>query len=77
MGSPAMVSSPPPSPADFRRQVEDLRPYLLRYATLQLRDAAAAQDAVQDALVAALAGEAGFAGRSNLRTWRSATAAAT
>jgi RNA polymerase sigma-70 factor (ECF subfamily) len=46
-----------------------LRPYLLRYATLQLRDTAAAEDAVQEALLAALAGEANFAGRSNLRTW--------
>ena len=46
-----------------------MRPYLLRYASLQLRDAAAAEDAVQDALVAALTGEAAFAGRSNLRTW--------
>lgn len=34
-----------------------------------MRDAAAAEDAVQDTLLAALAGEAGFAGRSNLRTW--------
>ena len=56
-------------PADFRSQVENLRPYLLRYASLQLRDAAAAEDAVQEALLAALAGEANFAGRSNLRTW--------
>ena len=46
-----------------------MRPYLLRYATLQLRDAAAAEDAVQDALLAALSAEASFAGRSNLRTW--------
>jgi RNA polymerase sigma-70 factor (ECF subfamily) len=46
-----------------------LRPYLLRYAALQLRDAAAAEDAVQDALLAALAAESSFAGRSNLRTW--------
>jgi RNA polymerase sigma-70 factor (ECF subfamily) len=56
-------------PADFRSQVEGLRPYLLRFATLQLRDAAAAEDAVQEALLAALAGESNFAGRSNLRTW--------
>ena len=55
--------------ADFRTQVERARPYLVRYATLQLRDAEAAEDAVQDTLVAALAGEAGFGGRSNLRTW--------
>jgi RNA polymerase sigma-70 factor (ECF subfamily) len=45
------------------------RPYLLRYASLQLRDAAAAEDAVQETLLAALAGESGFAGRANLRTW--------
>jgi RNA polymerase sigma-70 factor (ECF subfamily) len=56
-------------PADFRTQVENLRPYLLRYATLQLRNPEAAEDAVQEALVAALSGEASFAGRSNLRTW--------
>jgi RNA polymerase sigma-70 factor (ECF subfamily) len=54
---------------DFRSRVESERPYLLRYAALQLRDAHAAEDAVQDTLVAALAGEASFAGRSNLRTW--------
>jgi RNA polymerase sigma-70 factor (ECF subfamily) len=53
----------------FRDRVEGERAYLLRYATLQLRDAAAAEDAVQEALLAALAGEASFAGRSNLRTW--------
>jgi len=34
-----------------------------------LRDSAAAEDAVQEALLAALAGEAGFGGRANLRTW--------
>jgi RNA polymerase sigma-70 factor (ECF subfamily) len=58
-----------PPPADFRAQIEALRPYLVRFASLQLRDAAAAEDAVQEALLAALAGEAGFAGRANLRTW--------
>ncbi|HEX7053431.1 MAG TPA: sigma-70 family RNA polymerase sigma factor [Burkholderiales bacterium] len=53
----------------FREQLEALRPYLLRYASLHLRDRDAAEDAVQETLVAALAAEAGFAGRSNLRTW--------
>jgi RNA polymerase sigma-70 factor (ECF subfamily) len=53
----------------FRSQVEDERPYLLRYASLQLRDPHAAEDVVQETLLAALAGEAAFAGRSNLRTW--------
>jgi RNA polymerase sigma-70 factor (ECF subfamily) len=54
---------------DFRSRVERERPYLLRYASLQLRDAHAAEDAVQETLLAALGGEASFAGRSNLRTW--------
>ena len=55
--------------SEFRRQVETQRPYLVRYATLQLRDPDAVQDVVQEALLAALAGEASFGGRSNLRTW--------
>ncbi len=55
--------------SDFRSRVESERPYLLRYARLQLRDSHAAEDAVQETLLAALAGEKGFAGRSNLRTW--------
>src|SRR5690348_3802157 len=54
---------------DFRAKVESERDYLLRYASLQLRDPQAAEDAVQETLLAALAGEAGFGGRSNLRTW--------
>jgi RNA polymerase sigma-70 factor, ECF subfamily len=55
--------------SEFRNRVEGERAYLLRYATLQLRDRAAAEDAVQETLLAALAGEASFGGRSNLRTW--------
>lgn len=55
--------------AAFRAELETLRPYLLRYASLQLRDRDAAEDAVQEALAAALAGEKGFAGRANLKTW--------
>jgi len=69
MGAPKPDSSPLSSAPDFRAQVERMRPYLLRYAALQLRDAATAEDAVQEALLAALAAEANFAGRSNLRTW--------
>ena len=54
---------------DFRTEVEALRPYLLRYASLQLRNADAAEDAVQETLLAALSAEASFQGRANLRTW--------
>jgi RNA polymerase sigma-70 factor (ECF subfamily) len=54
---------------DFRSRVEGERAYLVRYASLQLRDSHAAEDAVQETLLAALAGESSFQGRSNLRTW--------
>ena len=58
-----------PPPSDFQAKLEGQRAYLLRYATLQLRDADRAEDCVQETLLAALAGEAGFGGRSDLRTW--------
>lgn len=47
----------------------ELRPDLLRFARLQLRDAAAAEDAVQEVLLAALAGRARFENRSSRKTW--------
>ena len=54
---------------DLRAEIEALRPYLLRYASVQLRNREQAEDAVQETLLAALAAESSFAGRSNLRTW--------
>lgn len=45
------------------------RPYLLKFAMLQLRQKDAAEDVVQDVFLAALKGAQGFAGRSSLRTW--------
>ena len=39
---------------EFPRQVETLRPQLLRYARSQLRNDAWAEDAVSDTLLAAL-----------------------
>lgn len=53
----------------FATQLETHRRYLLRIATLQLRDSALAEDVVQDTLVAALQGEKGFSGRASLKTW--------
>ncbi len=58
-----------PPPDDYRSLVEKQRPYLVRYAALQLRDEDAVEDVVQETLLAALAGERSFGGRSNLRTW--------
>lgn len=49
--------------------VAAVRRDMLKFAQLQLRDAALAEDAVQEALLAALAGGRSFAGRSALKTW--------
>jgi len=49
--------------------IEQERGYLLRYALLQLRNPAQAEDAVQETLLAALEGRERFSGRSSLRTW--------
>ncbi len=46
-----------------------LRRDLLKFARLQLRNDALAEDMVQEALAAALAGERSFAGRAALKTW--------
>jgi RNA polymerase sigma-70 factor, ECF subfamily len=49
--------------------LERHRPYLLRFALVQLRDRSAAEDAVQDTLLAAIQGASQFAGQSAVRTW--------
>jgi RNA polymerase sigma-70 factor (ECF subfamily) len=48
--------------AGFRRD-------MLRFAVLQLRDQASAEDAVQETMLAALEGAARFAERAKLKTW--------
>jgi RNA polymerase sigma-70 factor (ECF subfamily) len=50
-------------------ELAGLRPQLLNYAMLQLRDRARAEDAVQETLLAALEGLDRFAGESSLKTW--------
>jgi RNA polymerase sigma-70 factor (ECF subfamily) len=54
---------------DFARQVEALRPQLLRFARTQLRNEAWAEDAVSETLLAALEKPQSFAGGSQLKTW--------
>lgn len=49
--------------------LEQHRPVLLRFAMLQLRNRAQAEDAVQETLVAAIQGAKSFAGKSSVRTW--------
>lgn len=50
-------------------ELQKHRPQLLKFAMLQLRNAAAAEDAVQETLVAALQASSGFAGQSSVKTW--------
>ena len=57
------------SPAAFAAQLDSHRHYLLRAARMKLRDPADAEDVVQDAVIAAWNGRAGFRGQSALRTW--------
>jgi RNA polymerase sigma-70 factor (ECF subfamily) len=53
----------------FAAELQTQRSYLLRVAMLQLRDSHLAEDVVQDTMVAALQGQAGFSGKSSLKTW--------
>jgi RNA polymerase sigma-70 factor, ECF subfamily len=57
------------NPAISPEAVEGERAYLLRFASLQLRNPAHAEDVVQETLLAALEGLERFSGRSSLRTW--------
>ncbi|THF63307.1 sigma-70 family RNA polymerase sigma factor [Pseudothauera rhizosphaerae] len=50
-------------------QLAALHRDMLRFARLQLRDQALAEDAVQEAIEAALVGAAAYAGKAALRTW--------
>lgn len=54
---------------DVSALLETLRPQLLRYARLQLRNAAWAEDAVSETMLAALEKPEAFAGRAQPKTW--------
>ncbi len=56
------------SPLD-PRELEKYREDLLRFAMMQLRDRARAEDTVQETLVAAIQGIGKFAVRSSVRSW--------
>lgn len=55
--------------ASFEQQIVDLREYLMKFARLQLRNDAWAEDAVSDTVLAALAKPQAFENRSQLKTW--------
>ena len=60
----------PPSPSlSFEHQVADLRVYLLKFARLQLRNDAWAEDAVSETMLAAISRPQNFEQRSQLKTW--------
>jgi RNA polymerase sigma-70 factor (TIGR02943 family) len=59
----------PGAMTDFARQVEALRPQLIRFARVQVRNDAWAEDAVSETLLAALERPQSFAGQSQLKTW--------
>jgi RNA polymerase sigma-70 factor, ECF subfamily len=67
--SPEGASSAAAPVADLHRQLEAMRPALLRFAILQLRNESQAEDVVQDALIAVLEKPERFAGQSSLRTY--------
>jgi len=68
------VSKPPqpeanPGLSDPEKWVELYGDYLFKYAMLRLRDAAKAEDVVQETFLAALKGGKSFAGRSAEKSW--------
>lgn len=54
---------------EFHRDIENLRATLVRFALLQLRNQALAEDVVQETLLALLEKPDRFAGQSSLRTY--------
>jgi RNA polymerase sigma-70 factor (ECF subfamily) len=57
------------APPTLHRDLEAMRPQLVRFAQLQLRNEALAEDAVQDTLIAVLEQPSRFSGESSLRTY--------
>lgn len=60
---------PPQTPSEYEQQLVALRDYLMRFARLQLRNEAWAEDAVSETLLGALAKPQAFEARSQLKTW--------
>lgn len=50
-------------------ELDEHRPYLFKFAMLQVRESHVAEDMVQETLLAALTAGERFAGRSSVRTW--------
>ena len=57
------------SPLNDNTYIEDIRSQMLKFARLQLRDADAAEDAVQDALIGAMKNADKFEGKAAFKSW--------
>jgi RNA polymerase sigma-70 factor (TIGR02943 family) len=64
-----MIRTRMSSAATIENELAEHRSYLLRYARLQLRNDAWAEDAVSETLLAALSKPHSFGNRSQLKTW--------
>jgi RNA polymerase sigma-70 factor, ECF subfamily len=58
-----------PCPPEMVAELTAQRPYLLRFAARRLRDHGLVEDVVQETLLAAWQGAAGFEQKASLRTW--------
>ncbi len=58
-----------PNTSSFAAQLAPLRTDLLRYAKLQLRNDAWAEDVVSEVFIVALEKPEAFEGRSQIKTW--------
>jgi RNA polymerase sigma-70 factor, ECF subfamily len=67
--SAAGILNPSPALWPSAGELVEHRNAMLRFARRKIRDEALAEDAVQDALTAALASRQSYRGRSALRTW--------
>lgn len=73
MRSLSLVQRPRGGPVSIDDQIQEFagprRPDLVRFAALQLRDPAMAEDLVQETLMAAMQGAAEFGNRASVKTW--------
>lgn len=65
----AMSRKPAPDAEAIAAEMAGFRREMLRFAILQLRDQASAEDAVQEAMLAALQGADRFGERAKFKTW--------
>lgn len=65
----AIVEGPEPAAPPSPQQLAEHRAAMLRFARRKIRDEDLAEDAVQEALLAALSNSHSFQGQSTLRTW--------